>query len=111
MWTPNSCEYVEISYFPMASSQKVTKKFQDENYVQNILEVHEIDMNGVKMENKNECTYDSDGNLTSMKSYTNGQLTMEWKDYIWGDKKNTHKEVMYMNGTPFMTIEVTQYYK
>lgn len=111
VWTPNSCEYVEISYFPIASTQKVTKKFQDENYVQNILEVHEIDMNGVKMENKNEYTYDPDGNLTSMKSFSNGQLTMEWKDYKWGDKKNTHTEVMYMNGTPSMTTEVTQYYK
>lgn len=111
VWTPNSCEYLEISYFPISSTQKVTKKFQDENYVQNILEIHEIDMNGVKMENKNEYAYDSDGNLSSMKTYTNGQLTMEWKDYTWGDKKNTHTEVMYVNGSPSNITEVTQYYK
>ena len=111
VWTPNSCEYITYSYSPIQSVDKVSKKFQDENYVQNVLEIHNIDMNGVSMENKNECTYDNDGNLTSMKSYSNGQLTMEFKDYVWGDKKNTHEEVMYMNDKPYSISEVTQYYK
>lgn len=110
-WTPNSCEYEEITYSPIPSTDKVTKKYADDNYVQNVLEIHSIDMNGAKTESKNECSYDKDGNITSLKSYQNGQLTMEWKDYVWGDKKNTHTEIMYMNGNPMSVTEVTQYYK
>lgn len=111
VWTPNSCEYEIITYAPIASTQKVSKKFQDDHYVQNVLEIREMDMNGFKTEIKNEYTYDNDGNLTSSKSYTNGDLTSEWKDYNWGDKKSSHTEIMYMNGAPYMVTEVTQYYK
>lgn len=111
VWTPNSCEYVEVSYFPMQSTDKVSKKFQDDNYVQNVLETHDMDMNGMKTNSRSEFTYNDKGNIDSMKGYTNEQLTMEWKDYIWGEKKNTHKEIMYMNGSPSSISEVTQYYK
>lgn len=110
-WTPNSCTYEEIQYFPMKSMQKVSKQFKDENYVQNILEIHETDMNGVKMESRSEWTYDDNGNMTSFKNFQNGQLSMEWKDFVWGDKKGSHNEIMYMNGTPTTTSEVKQYYK
>ena len=110
-WTPNSCSYVEILYFPMKSTKNVSKQFKDDHYIQNILEVHETDMNGVKMESRSEWTYDDAGNMTSFKNYSNGQLSMEWKDFVWGDKKGSHTEIMYMNGAPTTTSEVKQYYK
>ena len=110
-WTSKSCEYFTYSYSPIQYTEKVTKKFEDDNYVRNVLELHQRDMNGFNIEIKNEATYDNEGNLTSLKSYTNGELTLEFSDYIWGDKKNTHKETMYVNGSPSMISEVTQYYK
>ena len=81
-----------------------------EFYVQNVCEIHIITINGVQTETKSEYTYDESGNLTSMKNFQDGQLVMEWKDYVWGDKKNTHIEIMYMNGSPMSTTEVTQFY-
>ena len=63
---------------------------------------------GISSVQKNEFTYDENGNIISMKTFQNGQLSMEWKDYVWGDKKNTHVEIMYMNGSPMSTTEVTQ---
>ena len=92
------------------STEKVSKKFIDEFYVQNVCEIHIITINGVQTETKSEYTYDESGNLTSMKNFQDGQLVMEWKDYVWGDKKNTHIEIMYMNGSPMSTTEVTQFY-
>lgn len=111
VWTPNSCEYESITHHPFQSTDKVSKLFSDENYVQNVCEIHITTINGFQTETKTECTYDENGNITSMKSFQNGQLNMEWKDYVWGDKMNTHTIIMYMNGTPFSTTEVTQYYK
>lgn len=111
VWTPNSCEYVEETFLPFPSIQHVSKKFKDDYYVQNILEIHKIDMNGMQSELRNEFEYDEDGNIISMKSYTNDMLTSEWKDYNWGDKKSTHTEIMYMNGSPMSTTEVTQLFK
>mgnify|MGYP003288418835 CR=1 FL=1 len=111
VWTPNSCEYESITYAPFPSTSKVSKKFIDEFYVQNVCEIHITTMNGFQTENRSEFTYDDNGNLTSMKSYLNGTLSMEWKDYVWGNKMNKHTEIMYMNGTPISTAEVTQYYK
>ena len=111
IWTPNSCEYTEISYFPTASTSKVKKTFRDSDYVQNILEIHEIEMNGVKTDTRGEFDYDDKGNLISMKSYNNGQLLTEWSNYSWGNKQNTHKETMYMNGTIISESIVEQYYK
>lgn len=111
VWTPNSCEYVEETFLPFPSMQHVSKQFKDDNYVQNILEIHKMDMNGMQSESRNEYQYDDDGNIISSKSYSNGELFTEWKDYSWGDKKSTHTEIMYMNGTPMSTTEVTQYFK
>jgi hypothetical protein len=111
VWTPNSCEYESITYYPVQSTEKVTKRFIDEYYVQNVCEIRIITINGFQTEIKNEYTYDERGNLTSMKNFQNGQLVMEWKDYVWGEKKNTHKEITYMNGSPISTTEVSQYYK
>ena len=110
VWTPNSCEYESITYFPVQSTEKVSKKFIDKSYVQNVCEIHIITINGVQTETKSEYAYDESGNLTSMKNFQDGQLVMEWKDYVWGDKKNTHIEIMYMNGSPMSTTEVTQFY-
>ena len=111
VWTPNSCEYVEETFLPFPSVQHVLKQFKDDNYVQNVLEVHKMDMNGMQSELRSEFEYDDDGNIISMKSYNNGQLMSEWKDYTWGNKKSTHTEIMYMNGTPMSITEVIQYYK
>ena len=111
VWTPNSCEYESVTYFPFQSTDKVSKKFIDEHYVQNVCETHVMTMNGIQMETKNEYTYDESGNMTSMKSYQNGQLSMEWKDFVWGDKINTYTQVMYVNGAPMSTSVVTRYYK
>ena len=111
VWTPNSCEYESKTYTPFQSTEKVSKKFIDEYYVQNVCEIHIITTNGFNIESKNEFTYDEKGNLTSMKSFQNGQLSMEWKDYVWEEKKCTHKEITYINGSPTTLIEVTQYYK
>ena len=110
-WTPNSCEYVTVTYFPIASTDKVKKTFRDTEYVQNILETHDIDMNGLKTSLRSEFAYDDNGNLISMRNYNNDQLLMEWKDYIWGDKKSTHKEIMYMNGNIISESLVEQFYK
>ena len=111
VWTPNSCEYIEERLLPFPSVTKVTKQFQDEHYVQNVLEIHASDRNGVKTEFRTECQYDDNGNLISLKSYLNGQLSSEWKDYNWGDKKSSHTVISYMNGNPTSTSEVVQYYK
>lgn len=111
VWTPNTCEYEEISYLPMKSTTSVRKEFQDKDYVQNTLELRITDMNGMKSEVKNEYTYNEKGNISSMKSYINEHLTVEWKDYVWGDKQITHTEVMYVNDMPMSTSTVTQYYK
>lgn len=111
VWTPNSCEYITVTYFPIASTDKVKKIFKDTEYVQNILETHEVEMNGVKTSTRSEFTYDDKGNIISMKSYSNGQLLMEWCDYIWGNKQSSHKEIMYMNGNPISESIVEQYYK
>lgn len=110
-WTPNSCEYLSITYFPIPSNDHVKKSFQDTNYVQNILEIHEIEMNGTKTDSKSEFTYDDKGNMTSMKNFSNGQLLTEWKDYIWGDKKSSHKEIMYLNGNVISESLVEEFYK
>ncbi len=113
VWTPNTCEFEEITYFPIQSKAKVSRKYQDENYVQVLEEIRITEMGGVTTETKSEYTYLNtyNGNLTSMKNFQNGVLVMEWKDYVWGDKKNTHTEIMYANGSPISTSEVTQYYK
>lgn len=111
IWTPNSCEYIAVTYFPITSTDKVNKTFKDSEYVQNILETHDIEMNGVKTNTRSEFAYDDKGNIISMKSYSNGQPLMEWKDYIWSDKKNTHKEITYMNGNMISESCVEQFYK
>ena len=111
IWTPTSVEYLTINYSPIASVDKVKKVFKDSNYIQNVLETHEIDMNGMKTETRNESEYDENGNINSFKSYSNGQLLMEWTDYVWGDKKSSHKEIMYMNENPISETLVEQYYK
>ena len=111
VWTPNSCEYEEISYFPISSTSKVSKQFQDENYVQNVLEVHKTITNGLEGEFKVEVTYDENGNIISTKNFRNGQLIMEFKDYDWSDKKCTYTAVMYMNGAPCSTLEIERLFK
>lgn len=111
VWTTNSCEYVEETFLPFPSISHVSKQFKDNYYVQNILEIHKIDRNGMQSESRNETKYDDDGNIISFKSFDNGELSFEWKDYVWGDNKSTHTEIMYINGNPMSVTEVTQYYK
>lgn len=111
IWSPNSCEYVTITYFPIASTDKVKKTFSDSEYIQNVLETHEVEMNGVKTDSRSEFDYDDNGNLISMKNYSNGQLLMEWNSYSWGNKQSSHKEIMYMNGNVISESFVEQYFK
>ena len=54
---------------------------------------------------KSEFTYDDNGNETSYKLYSNGQLNEERKDYVYDRNKVTYTECLYdMNRTYYYTL-------
>lgn len=111
VYTPNSCDYEFYTTIPAPANGKGHMEFKDGKKYLREVEETVMDYPTGPMKTRSEHRFDENGMLAGSKVYTNGELSFEFKDYVWGDKKCNYTQVTYANGQPLMVTEISEYYK